>query len=311
MKTIKFIPQKRNEYSGQLISGKKKKKVCAYARVSTDLNDQKNSFSAQQDYYKKLIKKKKEWDFCGLFSDEGISGLSTSNRNGFNEMIKAAYESKIDLIITKSVSRFARNTIDSLQVIRDLKNKGVEIYFEKEKIWTFSQNGEILLTLMSSFAQEESRSISLNVLWSKKRMMENGKYSLPYSSFLGYDKGDTGLVINKKQAEIVRMIFDLYISGLNSVKIKEKLESMAIPSPRGNKTWNPNTILSILRNEKYKGDVMLQKYYTKDYISKKIVKNNGIKKKYYIENSHEALIDRKKFDYVQELLLKSRHVHKK
>ena len=302
MKSIKYIAPRRNEFNDNLLNGERKRKVCAYARVSTDLDDQKNSLEAQQNFYENYITENEEWDYLGLYSDEGISGLSTSNRCGFIKMIEDAMNLKFDLIITKSVSRFARNTIDSLRTIRELKNKGIEIYFEKENIWTFSQNGEILLTLMSSFAQEESRSISQNVLWSKKRMMEKGKFSIPYSSFLGYEKGDNGLVINREEAKIVKLIFELFLDGHNSLQIKQKLESMNILSPKGHKNWNSNTILSILRNEKYKGDVLLQKYYTKDYITKKIVKNNGAKQKYYIENDHEAIIDRDAFDKVQHLL---------
>ena len=303
-KKITIIPARRQFYNDDLLNGQKKRRVCAYARVSTNVEEQVSSFEAQLDYYKNYIAENENWAFCGLYSDEGISGTSTKKRDGFNKMLDDANIGKIDLIITKSLSRFARNTVDSLKTIRDLKSKGIEVYFEKENIWTFSQDGELLLTLMSSFAQEESRSISENIKWAKKRMMERGQYYVSYNNFLGYDKGENGLVINEEQAKVVRMIFDLFLDGYNSEQIKNELESKKILSPTGKSRWHNSTIINILKNEKYCGDALLQKTYVKDFMTHKTIKNKGEKTMYYIENCHKPIIDKNKFFLVQNELKK-------
>lgn len=183
-----------------------KRRVAAYARVSTDNDEQFSSYEAQVDYYTKRIVANPEWTFTGVYTDEGISGTNTKHRTGFNSMIVDAMDGKIDLILTKSVSRFARNTVDSLVTIRKLKEKNVEVFFEKENIYTFDSKGEVLLTIMSSLAQEESRSISENVVWGRRKSFQDGKVSLAYSSFLGYDRGENGeMVINPEQAKTVRL----------------------------------------------------------------------------------------------------------
>ena len=188
----------------------KRLRVAAYARVSSDSTDQLNSLSVQVDYYTHLIQENPNWDFAGIYADEGITGTSTKHREGFKQMVADALAGKIDLIVTKSVSRFARNTVDSLTTVRKLKDKGIEIYFEKENIWTLDAKGELLITIMSSLAQEESRSISENVTWGHRKRFADGKVSLAFSHFLGYDRGmDGNLIVNKKQAEIVKLIYRL------------------------------------------------------------------------------------------------------
>ena len=185
-KNITVIPATRNVATGMPKASTKKRKVAAYARVSTDSDEQLTSYDAQVSYYTTYIKGKPEWEFAGMYTDEGISGMMMKKREGFNTMIADALAGKIDLIITKSVSRFARNTVDSLTTIRKLKEKGVEVYFEKENIFTFDSKGELLLTLMSSLAQEESRSLSQNITWGQRKRFSDGKVSMPYRNFLGY-----------------------------------------------------------------------------------------------------------------------------
>jgi len=215
-------------------------------------------------------------------------------------MVADALDGKIDLIVTKSVSRFARNTVDSLSTIRELKDKGVEVYFEKESIWTFDSKGELLLTIMSSLAQEESRSISENVTWSVRKRFADGKVSVPYSNFLGYDKGPDGkLVINPEEAKTVVLIYQLFIGGKSPSTIAKRLTELGIPTPSKGSKWSVSTINSILTNEKYKGDALLQKTFTVDFLSKKKKNNSGEIQQYYIEGNHEAIITPEEFDLVQ------------
>ena len=191
-----------------------KKRVAVYARVSTGSEEQLTSYEAQVDYYTKYIKSKEEWEFVHVYTDEGITATNTKRRYGFNQMIQDALNGKIDLIVTKSVSRFARNTVDSLTAVRKLKEKGVEVYFEKENIYTLDAKGELLITIMSSLAQEESRSISENVTWGQRKRFADGKVSLPYKKFLGYEKGEDGFPrVVEKEAKIVRLIYRMFIEG--------------------------------------------------------------------------------------------------
>lgn len=279
----------------------RKKKVAAYARVSTDLAEQQTSYEAQIDYYTKYIKEKSEWEFVKIFTDEGISATNTKKRDGFNEMIKCALNGEIDLIITKSVSRFARNTVDTLTTVRMLKEKGVEVYFEKENIYTLDSKGELLITIMSSLAQEESRSISENVTWGQRKRFADGKVSLPYKQFLGYEKGENGYPkIVESEAKIIRKIYDLfYFEGKTPTYIAAYLTEKRIPTPAGKEVWPSSTIESILTNEKYKGDALLQKTFTVDFLSKKKKINEGEIQQYYIEGSHPAIIQPELFDLVQ------------
>ncbi len=301
MPKITIIPQTRNAITRTPINDFAKRKVAGYARVSTDLEEQVTSYEAQVDYYTKYIKSNPNWEFVEVYTDEGISATSTKKRHGFNRMIADALDGKIDLIVTKSVSRFARNTVDTLDTIRKLKVKGVECYFEKENIYTFDGKGELVLTIMSSLAQEESRSISENVTWGKRKAFSDGKVGLPYKSFLGYKKGEDGnLEIIEEEAIIVRLIYSLYLEGQTITGICDRLTELGYtPKLKKSKKWHPTTINSILHNEKYKGDALLQKKYTVDFLTKTRKKNNGEVQQYYVENHHPAIISREEWDDVR------------
>lgn len=282
-----------------------KRKVAGYARVSTDQEEQQTSYEAQLDYYQRYITAHEDWEFAGMYSDEGISGTSTKRRDGFNRMIQDALDGKIELIITKSVSRFARNTVDSLTTIRKLKAEGIEVYFEKENIHTLDSKGEVLLTIMASLAQEESRSISENVKWGHHKRFADGKEYVAFSRFLGYDRGPNGeLVVNPEQAKVVRLIYGEFLTGLSYSAIAKKLTELDIKTPSGKSKWSPNSVQSILTNEKYAGDALLQKFYTADYLTKKQVKNTGEVPQYYVEGIHEAIIDKPQFARVQDEVAK-------
>lgn len=276
------------------------RKVAAYARVSTDSEEQLTSYEAQVDYYTKYIKERADWDFVFVYTDEGITGTNTKKRDGFNQMITDALNGKIDLIITKSVSRFARNTVDSLTAVRKLKDKGVEVYFEKENIFTFDGKGELLITIMSSLAQEESRSISENITWGKRKSAADGNISLPYKQFLGYEKGEDGLPqIVEKEAAIVCLIYKKFLEGKTPTAIAKYLTAHGIPTPSGRPNWRCGVVESILTNEKYKGDAVLQKTFTTDFLTKKKKVNEGEVPQYYVEHSHDAIIEADEFDMVQ------------
>lgn len=292
-----------------------KRRVAAYARVSTDSDEQLSSYEAQVDFYTRHIKSKPEWEFVAVYTDEGVTGTNTKKREGFNRMIDDALAGKIDLILTKSISRFARNTVDTLTTIRSLKEKGIEVYFEKENLYTLDAKGEVMLTIMSSLAQEESRSISENVTWGKRRSMEDGKVTLAYSHFLGYEKGPDGLLkIVEEEAKIIRKIYSLFLEGRTVRSIADQLTSEGILTPAGKTKWSVSTIMSILQNEKYKGDALLQKTYTVDFLSKTVKKNNGEITQYYIQNSHPAIIDPDTFELVQNEIKRRRpnrrHLHR-
>lgn len=219
-RTITVIPPTINPLTRVPAASIEKRKVAAYARVSTDSEEQLTSYEAQIDYYTKYINQNREWQFVKVYTDEGITATNTKRRDGFNEMVADALAGKIDLIVTKSVSRFARNTVDSLTTVRELKAHGVEVYFEKENIYTFDGKGELLITIMSSLAQEESRSISENVTWGQRKRFADGKVTMPFKHFLGYDRGEDGVpVINEKEAEVVRLIYSLFLHGKTAVGI--------------------------------------------------------------------------------------------
>lgn len=307
-RVVHTIPATVNRFTASPIMQKSKRKVAGYARVSTDMEEQLTSYDAQVKYYTDYIKNHDNWEFVGMYADEGITGTSIKHREGFKKMIDDALDGKIDLIITKSVSRFARNTVDSLTTIRKLKENGTECYFEKENIWTFDGKGELLLTIMSSIAQEEARSISENCTWGQRRRLSEGKVSVPYTSFLGYDKGEDGmLTINEEQARLVRRIYGMFLQGQSAYAIARKLTEEKIPTPAGKATWYASTVKSILTNEKYKGDALLQKTYTSDFLTKKKKINMGEIPQYYVKNSHEAIIEPEVFDTVQKLMKKTKN----
>ena len=280
-----------------------RRKVAGYARVSTDSDEQFTSYEAQVDYYTKYIRSHADWEFVGVYTDEGISALSTAKRDGFKQMVSDALEGKIQLIVTKSVSRFARNTVDSLTTIRNLKAHGVEVYFEKENIWTFDAKGELLITLMSSLAQEESRSISENVTWGRRKRMADGQVCMPYGQFLGYRKGPDGKPeIVEEEAALVRRIYRDFISGMAASRIAKTLTKEGVPTPGGRKKWQISVIESILSNEKYKGDARLQKKFTVDFLTKKMKVNEGEVPQFYVEGSHPAIVDPAEWELVQQEL---------
>lgn len=301
MPRVTTIPATRNQFTALPTMSFTKRRTAAYARVSTDSDEQFTSYEAQIDYYTKLITAREDWELVDVYTDEGISALNTKHRDGFKQMIQDALDGKIDLIVTKSVSRFARNTVDSLVTIRKLKEKGVECYFEKENIFTFDGKGELLLTIMSSLAQEESRSISENVTWGQRKRFSDGKVSIGYSQFLGYEKGEDGKPkVVPEQAETVRLIYKLFLEGKTTQGIANFLMEHGVLSPGGKQTWPASTIASILTNEKYKGDALLQKRFTANFLTKELRINNGEVPQYYVEGSHEAIIAPEEFQVVQE-----------
>ena len=299
-KAVTVIPATINRFTSAAITETRKRRTAGYARVSTDNDDQQSSYIAQVDYYTNYIQEREDWEFVSVFTDEGISATSTAKRDGFKKMIEEALAGNIDLIVTKSVSRFARNTVDSLSTIRKLKEHGVEVYFQKEEIWTFDGKGELLITIMSSLAQEEARSISENVTWGKRKRFADGKVDVPFKRFLGYDRGEDGnLVINEDEAVTVRLIYQLFLDGATPFTIAKQLTNKGIPTPGGKVQWTVSTVQSILTNEKMKGDALLQKKYTVDFLTKKQKINEGEIPQYYVENSHPAIIEPAVFDMVQ------------
>lgn len=299
-KNVTVIPPTFNLLTRRPIQQLRCRRVAGYARVSTDSDEQFASYEAQVDYYTNYIQSNPEWEFQKVYTDEGISGTNTKHRDGFNEMVADALSGKIDLIVTKSVSRFARNTVDSLTTIRKLKEHGTEVYFEKESIWTFDSKGELLLTIMSSLAQEESRSISENVTWGKRKQFSDGRVSMAYGMFLGYRKGADGQPeIVPDEAEIVKRIYRMFIDGKTVSYIAKQLTAGGIPTPGGKQRWQMAVVKSILTNEKYKGDACLQKKFTVDFLTKKQKVNEGEVPQYYVTGSHPAIIRPEEWKQVQ------------
>ena len=298
---VTVIPAKKDRLPINVLSNEARKlRVAAYARVSTNNEEQLTSYEAQVDYYTRYIQSKDEWQFVEVYTDEGISATNTKKRDGFNRMVADALAGKIDLIITKSISRFARNTVDTLTTVRKLKEKGIEVFFEKENIRTLDGKGELLITIMSSLAQEESRSISENVTWGQRKRFADGKVSLPYRRFLGYEKGPDGLpVIVESEAVIIRLIYRLFLYGKSPSAIATYLTDEGIPTPGGKKVWRAKVVESILTNEKYKGDALLQKKFTVDFLTKKQKVNEGEVPQYYVENSHPAIVSDEVYEEVQ------------
>ena len=276
MTKVTVIPSTKNQHTQLSLNSHTLRRVAAYARVSTLTDEQYTSYEAQVSYYKKFIQERNDWTYIDVYADEGLSGTSTKKRTQFTQMITDALEGKIDLIITKSISRFARNILDTIFYVRKLKDKGIEVYFEKENLWTLDPKSELILTSMASIAQEESRSISQNVTWGKRVSFQQGKVSFAYKNFLGYKKVDDKLVIDEDQAVIVRLIYQMFlVEGKTASGIANYLKAQHIKTPAGKTNWTKNTVNSILTKEKYKGDALLQKTYTENYLEHKIVKNNG------------------------------------
>lgn len=286
--------------------------VAAYCRVSTAQEDQESSYEAQVVYFTKLITENPSWQLAGIYADDGISGTDMKKRDNFNAMMERCLQKDgdIDLILTKSISRFARNTVDCLSCIRKLKERNIAIYFEKEHINTLESTGELLITILSSQAQEESRNISENVKWGLKRKYEKGEMLV--RRMFGYGKGTDGqMYIIPEEAEVVRLIYGKYLEGESLNGIARLLKEKGIKTIRGNTQWNVNSIRTILINEKYIGDAMAQKTFTTDYLTKARKENQGELQKYYVENAHEAIIPREVFYKVQEELHQRANIYKK
>ena len=274
--------------------------MAAYCRVSTDQLEQLSSYEAQVAYYTTFITNHPDYGMAGIYADEGISGTNTKKREQFNKMIEDCKKGKIDVIITKSISRFARNTLDCLNYVRMLKDLGIGVIFEKENINTLDSKGEVLLTILSSLAQEESNNLSQISTWGIRRRFEQGKVTVNHTKFMGYDKDEEGnLVINEKQAKIVRRIYKEYLDGKGPNRIARELEKERILNWNGKAKWYEGSIRKMLSNEKYKGDALMQKTYTVDFLSKKRAINNGEVPQYYVEDSHPAIINKDMWEAVQ------------
>ena len=257
------------------------------------------------EHYTAFIKQNSEWEFAGIFADDGISGTNTKKREEFNRMIGECMAGNIDLIVTKSISRFARNTLDCLKYIRELKEKNIPVFFEKENINTMDSKGEVLLTIMASLAQQESQSLSQNVKLGLQYRYQNGEVQVNHNRFLGYTKDEDGhLIIEPVEAEVVKRIYREYLEGASLLQICRSLKADSILTAANKPHWRPETVKKILQNEKYIGDALLQKTYTVDFLTKKRVKNNGIVPQYYVENSHEPIIPRELFMQVQEEMVR-------
>ena len=289
-----------------------KLRVAAYCRVSTEMEEQQSSYQAQVEHYSNAIHTNPKWIFAGIYADEGISGTNTKKRVEFNRMIDDCMAGRIDMIITKSISRFARNTLDCISYIRQLREKNIAVFFEKENINTLDCAGELLITILGSLAQEESRSLSTNTRWGVVHRFQQGKIYVNHNKFLGYTKNVNGdLVIVPEEAELVKRIFRFYLEGQSIINIKRQLEADGIKTVTGNDAWSTSVIDKMLSNEKYMGDALLQKTYTVDYLTKKRVANKGIVPQYYVEDSHEAIIPKPLFYRVQEEKARRASLHKR
>lgn len=298
-KNVSIIPSQK-EYSKEVHPEQKILRVAAYCRVSTLLEQQESSFEAQKSYYTEMISANPNWKMAGIYADDGISGTDMRKRDEFNRLLQDCENGKIDLVLTKSISRFARNTADLLNAVRLLRTKEIAVYFEKEHINTLDDTGEMLVTILASQAQEESRNLSENTRWGIARRFENGTPMVNHNRFMGYTKNEDGeLVIVPEEAEVVRLIFRLYLEGMSISGICRHLENEGILTVTGRKKWNEGTVNKMLSNEKYMGDALLQKTYTADFLTKKRLKNNGEVRQYYIKNDHDAIIPQELYYAVQ------------
>jgi DNA invertase Pin-like site-specific DNA recombinase len=278
-------------------------KVAAYCRVSTDSDEQITSYNSQVTHYKQLVESNPEWELIDIYADEAISGTQINKRISFQRMISDAVNGKIEMIITKSISRFARNTLDTLKYVRLLKEKNVAIFFEKENINTMTMNGEMLLVILSSLAQQESESISANVKMGLKMKMKRGEL-VGFNGCLGYDydSKEKLLTINEKEAEIVRYIFQRYVEGAGCFVIAKELTQLGYKTKRGNTTWGDSAVRGIIKNEKYKGDILLGKTFTVDPITHRRLENMGEESQYYISNNHKPIISPEMFEEAHKIL---------
>ena len=277
----------------------RKLRVAAYCRVSTELEQQQSSYDIQIEYYTRHIMQNPNWIFAGVFADDGRSATNTFRRDDFNQLMDQCLKGKVDMVITKSISRFARNTVDCISWVRKLKEKNVAVYFEKENLNTLDDSTEMILTILSSQAQEESRAISTNVKWGYARKFEKGESTRQRS--YGFRKAPTGeMCIVEEEAAVIRNMARWFLDGDSLERIKHRLEEAGIETTTGKKTWSTGTIYNILTNEKIMGDVLLQKTFTADYLTKRRVKNSGQQKQYYVKNHHEAIIPKTVYYKIQE-----------
>ena len=305
MATVRMIPARPAVGARKKTENAPKIRVAAYCRVSTDTDEQATSYDAQIEHYTDLIAKHPEWELAGIYADDGISGTNTKKREEFNRLIDDCMAGRVDMVISKSISRFARNTLDCLKYIRQLKEKNIAVFFEKEAINTLDAKGEVLLTIMASLAQQESQSLSQNVRLGLQYRYQQGKVQVCTNRFLGYDKDEEGnLVINPEEAEVVKRIYREYLEGKSYYAIGQGLTADGIRTAAGNDYWLASTLKKILTNEKYIGDALLQKTVTTDFLNKKRVVNKGIVPQYYVENSHEAIIPRDLFMQVKEEMVR-------
>ena len=301
-KVVRIIPAAVNIQEG-IKSAYRQTRVAAYCRVSTKQEEQLNSYDVQRKFYTEKINAEPKWTLVGIFADKGITGTSVKKRDEFNKLMRLCKRGKVDMIITKSISRFARNTVDCLKYTRMLKDLGVDVYFEEQGIHSTQPGAEFYITIYGSIAQSESENISANVKWGKAQSAKEGNVPFHYKNFLGYRKGEDGKPeIDPEQAEIVRRIYERFLAGDSLATIADDLNADGIPTPSGEGEWRRGRIASILTNEKYKGDAILNKTYIVDCLSKKVKVNNGERPKYYVENNHPAIIDSGTFGRVQEEL---------
>lgn len=278
-------------------------RVAAYCRVSTQMEEQLNSYEVQKNYYTEKINSEPKWKLVGIFADKGISGTSALKRDEFQKMIHMCKRKQIDMIITKSISRFSRNTVDCLNYVRMLRQLDVDVFFEEQGIHSKDAGAEFYITIYGSIAQSESENISANVRWGIQQRAKEGKVHFAYSRFLGYKEGPDGKpMIDEEQVDTVKFIFNEYLLGSSLADIAKSLTAKGIKTPSGKSGWNGSTVRTILSNEKYKGDALLNKTYISDCISKKVKKNNGERPMYYVENNHPSIIDKDTFNRVQEEL---------
>lgn len=304
LEATRTAPNSRGRQRGEAIKAERIR-VAAYCRVSTDDDDQLGSFESQKLYYEEKIAKNKGWVNAGIFADEAITGTKVDKRDSFQEMITKCQNGEIDMVLTKSISRFARNTLDTLQYVRMLRERNIAIFFEKENINTMDMNGELLLTIMSSLAQQEVESLSQNVKMGLKMKMKRGEL-IGFNGCLGYDyhPEDKTLTVNEDEAEIVRFIFDLYLQGYGTTTIARRLTELGKKNKKGEVSWHTHGVMGIIKNEKYKGDILLGKTFTTDPISKRRLANMGEEEQYYIREHHEPIVAREVWDEAEQIRLK-------
>ncbi|TYS69745.1 recombinase family protein [Sutcliffiella horikoshii] len=300
---VRIIPAKARTGRTEANPDGQKKRIAVYARVSTDSEMQASSYDLQVAHYTEYVSKNPSWILADVYADEGISGTSTKNRTEFNRMIQDCEEGRIDYILTKSISRFARNTLDCISVIRKLKGRKnpIGVYFEKENIDTLDSKSELFLTILSSMAQEESRSVSENTKWGVQKRFQQGIVHMPTTFFLGYDTTEDGeIIIDEEQAEVVRRIFREFLEGKGCPRIAKGLTRDGLKTGKGNKTWTSDAVYKILKQEKYQGHCLAQKTVTIDYLTHKRVRNRDIQPQYFVKNTHPAIISEETFEAVQQ-----------